>query len=445
MTTDPDFLRSFYRRLDPQIPADPSSGQYVKLYESPDLVPTDPVGEIKTTIEWSLGESAQLFSGFRGTGKTTELLRLEQELSRSPENVVVRCDMQDYLNLSTPIDVSDFLLAIAGAFGEELAKHADMAGANVIQEGYWRRFANWMVNTRVEVSELGISADLPVSPDLKLNLKQDPSFRQMLQKRLEGHIGPLTRETHQFFEDCYNEVVARKGQNARVIFLLDSIEQIRGAATNAAEVADSVVTLFHGHSDKLNLPHMHVVYTVPPWLKIKAPGVAGMYSGYQQIPCVKVRDRAGRAHGPGLDAMERIVLRRGDWRQLLGDRAALDEITLASGGYLRDLLRILQATLRLARNKPLPVSETVRRLAIAEIRNSYLPLSHADVVWLARVDASRACELPDGQRLSELARYFDNLLLMTYRNGDEWFGVHPLVVGAVRETAARIAAEETGE
>lgn len=429
-TNDQDFLKDFYQKLDPAIPADPGSSRYVKLYEVQDLVPTDPVDELKTAIDWSVVKSAQLFSGFRGTGKSTELRRLEVLLAADPLNVVVRCDMQDYLNLSTPVDVSDFLLAIAGAFGEELAKNPKLARAPVLTEGYWTRFAAWMTRTNVDLSEASLA--IGDVAELKLNLKQDPTFRQKLQKRLEGHIGPLARETHLFFEDCYKAVEAEFGEHVRLVFLLDSIEQIRGAATNGEAVADSVATLFHGHADKLRLPYIHVVYTVPPWLKIKAPSVASLYSGYQQIPCVKVRTREGAPHPPGLDALAKIVAQRGDWQRLLGDRAALDRISLASGGYLRDLFRILQATLRLARGKPLPASESVRQLAIDEIRNSYLPLSQADADWLRRVDDSHSCELPDGDRLPDLARYFDNLLVMTYRNGGEWFGVHPLVFEAVR-------------
>lgn len=433
-TSDQDFLKAFYNRVDPAVPTDPGSTQYVKLYEVEDLAPTDPVDELKTAIDWSPVQSAQLFSGFRGTGKSTELHRLEARLAEDGQNFVVRCDMQDYLNLSTPVDVSDFLLAIAGAFGDKLGEDPRMAGELLLKEGYWTRFTTWMTKTQVELSEVALSAEsLGVPAELKLNLKQDPSFRQKLQKRLEGHIGPLTREAHRFFEDCYKAVVARYGEEVRLVLLLDSIEQIRGGVTNAEQVADSVATLFHQHADKLRLPYIHVVYTVPPWLKIKAPSAAGLYSGYQQIPCVKVRLRDGTPHEPGLNALAAIVSQRGDWERLLGTREALDEISLASGGYLRDLFRMLQAVLRKARGKLLPASAEVRRLAVQEIGNSYLPLSQADLEWLGRVDATHTCELPSSEQLPDLARYFDNLLVMTYRNGDEWFGVHPLVVDAVRQ------------
>ncbi len=44
----------------------------------------------------------QLLSGFRGTGKSTELRRLKDQLQASGY-LVVLCDIEDYINLSTPI------------------------------------------------------------------------------------------------------------------------------------------------------------------------------------------------------------------------------------------------------------------------------------------------------------------------------------------------------
>ena len=76
---DSEFLKSFYQALSDR-PLDPVDDQrmYVPLYEDPTSAPTDPVHEMQTTIEWSSVESAQLFSGFRGTGKSTELRRLKR-------------------------------------------------------------------------------------------------------------------------------------------------------------------------------------------------------------------------------------------------------------------------------------------------------------------------------------------------------------------------------
>src|SRR5512142_370878 len=105
-TPQAEFLRLFYQNLGER-PLHPDQMQYVRLYDSSQgLVHADPVDQLATVIEWTESESVQLFSGFRGTGKTTELHRLAALLS-SRGCIVALCDMEDYFNLSTPVDISD--------------------------------------------------------------------------------------------------------------------------------------------------------------------------------------------------------------------------------------------------------------------------------------------------------------------------------------------------
>ncbi len=142
-----------------------------------------------------------------------------------------------------------------------------------------------------------------------------------------------------------------------------------------------------------------------------------------------------------LDALERVVRARGDWARLLGPRARLDRLTLASGGYLRDLFRLLQGVLRQARGGALPVEEATLDNAIHEVRNSYLPLARNDALWLSTIMGSHNTELVmhrasgshnDQNDLYNLSRFFDTHMVLCYRNGDEWYDVHPLLREEVR-------------
>ena len=74
--------------------------------------------QLALAVEWAT-ESVRLFSGYRGTGKSTELRRLKRRLEESG-HLVFLCDMEDYINLSTPVDVTDFLMAVAGSFDEAI-------------------------------------------------------------------------------------------------------------------------------------------------------------------------------------------------------------------------------------------------------------------------------------------------------------------------------------
>jgi hypothetical protein len=241
-------------------------------------------------------ESKQLFSGFRGTGKSTELHRLRQMLMSQGNTKVVLCDMEQYLNLTTPVDISDFLVSVAGALSDALEADPALLGKGMLKEGYWTRFKHFITTTKIELpdsSATGKAGDLGTG--IKINLKADPSFRQQVQARLEGHLGALSSDVKSFMEECLKALRERHGKDVRVVLLFDSVERIRGTSLNAEAVAASLETVFEGHADKLGFRYMHVVYTVPPWLKIKAPGVASLYDGSQQIPCVKVRGFDRRA------------------------------------------------------------------------------------------------------------------------------------------------------
>jgi len=427
MRDDATFLRSFYQALSDR-PLEPDDAWYVDLYHDPDLAPFDPVEQLATGIEWSGPASTHLFSGFRGTGKSTELRRLRARL-REGGAVVVLCDMSESLDLANPVDIADFLVAVAGAFGDALAS-PDLLGSEVPAGSYWSRLLSWLQRSHIELDSLGAGIG---SASLRANIRQDPTFRERLRERMEGHLGALVDDVQDYIASGVRALAASRGEGTQVVLLLDSIEQIRGTTLTSAEgVYASVEGLFSHHAARLHFPGVHVVYTVPPWLKIRSPGIAGSYGGMQLLPCVRVRSRDGRPWGPSLDALERLIHRRGDWARLLGNREQLDRICLASGGYLRDLFRILQSCLRLARNRSLPLSDDDISLALAEVRSSYLPLPRSDALWLAEVQGSQRTgldvhEAGPNKSLYQLSRFFDTHMILGYRSGEEWYDVHPLL------------------
>lgn len=109
---------------------------------------------------------------------------------------------------------------------------------------------------------------------------------------------------------------------------------------------------------------------------------------------------------------------------------------MLSGGHLRDLLRILAEVLRRAQR--VPVGEPTIDAAIHQIRNEFLPIADADAAWLSRVAATHRASLSEAARLPDLARFFDSHLILSYRNGEEWFDIHPLVAEEVAHQVATL-------
>src|SRR5437016_5114414 len=91
--------KEIYGRLTDR-PLEPDDPLYLAIYEQRGW--EDPIRLLEDHIELSAGESLQLFSGFRGSGKTTELLRLKQRLEKA-DYLVLYSDFLNYVNPSEPL------------------------------------------------------------------------------------------------------------------------------------------------------------------------------------------------------------------------------------------------------------------------------------------------------------------------------------------------------
>jgi hypothetical protein len=430
------YLREFFQALE-EGPLEPTDKRYVALYEDSALEQDDPIEILARNITYTAGDSVQLFSGFRGTGKSTELRRLRVTLQERGYRVFL-ADMSHYLNLSSRVDVSDFLMAVAGATGELVAE-GNILATDPTKLGYWQRCIDFLTRTRIDLKELGVEAGIPGGKlNLKANLRSDPRFVRRLQDQMANHLGAFVEHIRQYFTELSNHLIAEDvAAPSKLVLLVDSVERIRGSSANAEEVQSSVETLFASHADKLRIPGYHVVYTVPPYLKVRYAGLGGEYGlgGVQVLPTLKVRVRGtDRPFPPGLDALERVVANRGDWGRLLGRRETLDRLSVTSGGHLRDLLRLV--TDLIVRAKTLPVSNATVDRAIEQLRQEYLPIADADARWLMRISRTNRAELEELGSLPSLARFLDTHLVLCYRNGAEWYDLHPLIRDVVEDQVA---------
>jgi hypothetical protein len=428
------YLREFYTAVSDG-PLDPGSPEYVPLYDDPGLGLEDPVKLLARHIEWSPSESStQLLSGFRGSGKSTELRRLRGRLV-DDGYLVLLFDLFDYLSPSLPLDVSDFLMVVAGAISDQLeALGAIPAGS--AQESYWTRLTNFL-KTRVEFDEIVVGLE-PLQ--VKASLSADPSFRQKLQARAAGHLAALVEDMRDYVRKAIAAIPDER-RGSGVVLLADSIENVSGTLSNASAVQESVERLFTSHAEHLRLPEIHAIYTVPPWLKIRAPGISTRYSGgLQLLHPMKVREPTGSREPvqPALDALCEIVSARGDWERLLGERDVLDRLSLETGGHLRDLLKLL--TEIVVRADRLPVDGRTVEHAITQMRSELLPIAEDDALWLKRIAETHDVSLAEIERLPRLVTFLDSHLVLCYRNGEDWYDVHPLVREEIASIAERAAA-----
>jgi len=436
---DRQFLKRVYRDLDDR-PLQPGDPRYQPPYMHEGC--EDPILLLQNSIEFADGESLNLFSGFRGSGKTTELFRLQKQL-QDAGYVVLYADALNYISPAAPIQISELLTILAGAFSDAVQElHIDLAA-----ESYWTRFSNWLTRTEVGVKELGVKVEAGADPvkaglDLKLELKTSPSFRQRLSKALIGRIGEFHAEVKAFFEDGFKAIRKSRGDDVQVVFLFDSLEQIRGSLSNEQEVTRSVELLFSNYLKLLAIPYLHVVYTVPPWLKFLLPGMNTIV-----LPCLRMwkKDAERTQWEPGICALRGLVERRFSAEGLerfFGPNpfSRAGKLIDLCGGHFRDLLLLLRETV--LRATSLPVSDEAIDAAIIRVRSNYLPISLEDAQWLAQIERERATVLKSTEpsEISRLTRFLDTHIVLYIRNGEEWYDVHPLVREEVRAIAANATA-----
>jgi hypothetical protein len=392
---------------------------------------SDSVQQLADYIDFSESAGAYLFTGNRGTGKTTELLRLAKILDGYGLEVFY-VDMTEYLNLSQRVEISDFLISVLGAFSEKVGQRI---GSEPGKKGFFERVCDFL-QTDVKFSEFNIKG--PV--EFKAALNQNPTFKDKLQIATRGHLEQLVKQGRDFALEAVMQIRHKRGdKNRKVVLIVDSVERLRGVgdASDVQEVFKSAETLFSSHSDKLRFTGLNVVYTVPPYLQALAGALGASYAGgqiyalpsvhvYQCKPAPGLRPAVSK---PGVDKMLAIVAKRyPDWSAFFTENQ-LSRLATSSGGDLRDFFRMMRLTLTRtpAAVAELPVPDFFLDDAENAVRNDMLPIADIDRKWLAKISLSHEPELPSLDELPNFARLQQGKYLLNYRNGESWYDVHPLL------------------
>ena len=416
--TDREYRKAFYHALNVHQGASMLSEKeeferyYVPIYDQPDgPVGPDLVKEMATAIDFTTGGSVQLLAGYRGAGKTTELLRLCRVLDRDVY-VPVYWDIEDYFNTELPLEEGAFFIGLAAGFVD------NCEGAGIPKEKLIDRIRGFFNRIEVDSSAVLDTSAGPASFNIKAALQDDTSFRNQVKKALSSNRRRFKEEIHAFFD----AMVDAMPEGKIPVFIVDSLDHYRGRTGTFDEVRESVESLFSVYSSELALPRMHVIYTVPVYVK-----PIGWGGQIWPVLNVKVRERDGSDCREGIDLLRRVLARRapdGDPERLLGNQ--VDRVIRASGGLFRDLFRLVSALL--LKDGRLPVSVTEIN-GVERQQRSHIATGLSEEQWeiLATVKKTHQLRAPR-EHLAEAWALQALGYVLCYRNGEVyWFGVHPLL------------------
>ncbi len=424
-------LKAFHKEIQNSKPLEADSPLYVPILQQNPAA--DPILQLFQRIDFAESESVNLLTGFRGNGKSTELLRLKK-LLEGQGHVVILTNMQQYVMMTKPLELGDFLLSmIAALVNEAVNKH----GIKPIKGSPLERLWLFLTETNIEIGSIEDEENVVIGSNIGIRLQRDANFKKQVQEKLRGNLDGLVQKAQEYILELVAALKAGDGDK-KIVLLVDSLEQVRGVGDDAQSVYDSIVELFSGQAANLALPQLHVVYTVPPFLIPSAPNIARNLGGNPVCiwPNIHVCKKDGADDSAGLEIMQAIIQRRyQDWDKFYS-QTQLFQLAASSGGDIRDFFRLVRegllglSTARMSSDadKPTKVSDEILKRAITQLTNEFQPIPENDRKQLQRIHTSKQSALEDMNDLPTLTRFLDANMIMNYLNGEPWYDVHPAVI-----------------
>ena len=377
-------------------------------------------------------QSTHLFSGFRGTGKTTELGRLATWLE-AYGFTVLRVSARKYHHLTTALSREELAILLAAGIGEAaLEVLGEGALGQLAKQGVWEKLSGGLEKLFKE-SELTFEFG---PAKLKPALYRGEGLKIQLEQALRDRPDRTRELLHGLVHDITAAIHPRQ-----IVVLVDDLEKFDVPTTRVVEVYTQMQELFFASADLFELPGCHVVYTVPPYVALLNRSIKEKYAGnLHLLPCVKVRSRppTHEPYAPGIAALTRLIEQRVDLDALLGPHRddCMRRLVIASGGNLRDLLSLVRDCVRPALDAGLPVGPDIVEQAI-QLHAAHFRLTREPFELIRDIRVRGDLLDVDEARQRGFADALDQRLLLCYWNGDFWYDAHPMIEAQLDAVAPR--------
>jgi len=451
-------LRSFYQATHPSqalVPDDPRDRQYYI-----DFAPVRggrAIEKIQNKIAYFSPDdpTCTLFTGYIGSGKSTELLQLKKALEGDGFQVVY-FESSDDLELAD-LDIPDVLLAISRRICDTLDRvEIDKPrGFMVLLQGAAKILQTEFDLTQVELGipeKVGIPGGLKFTADdggkvslgfgigqITAKAKSDPSVRE----KLNQYLAPRTIKLLEMVnKEILEPAIAKLKEQGKkgLVTIVDNLDRIESRSKIPGRPQPEYIFVDRG--EYLAKLRCHTIYTMPLSLKFSNDyGILTQrFDDPKVLPMIPVYRADGSDRQDSMKLLRNMVLARAfpelspDLEETACDRAiaeifdsreTLDRLCRISGGHVRDLLRLLHTWIE--EEMSLPLTRETLEGVIGNFRNEMiLPIS--DTEWKLLRKVRRTKKVSDGEGYQQLIR---SRFAFEYReDGKSWFDVNPILAEA---------------
>lgn len=433
----PGLITALYRELDPLRPL---NADEVDLYVDWQSRLDPDQADIKSRLTREFLRQAtpertivRLLTGHRGSGKTTELLRVKQELADRAEGERVFTSMLfalEWLDLED-IRAEDVVLQMV----RQLV--ADLEDAGISFGGH--RFASFFRDLWEQVRKIRPDSVEVGTDPLKFSFKMPsfPSARREFREVLRTRLPTLNRLVTGELLPAARRQLAERGF-ADILLIVDDLDKINHRLLEDERTSNHEALFLHS-SDAFRALSCSLLMTVPVevvYSTARQPLADSYGAPPYSLPVIAIEDHERRQITDAEAALVELVGRRA--RSVRGDADAdpiacayalfddperLMEVVRASGGHVRSLLRLMTQVLGEVDDLPL-TNRTVDAFLPRAARDLATGLTPTDRRVLAEVAAAR--DQIDHERFFPLLR---DQYIFRYQHGnsDAWFDVNPLL------------------
>ena len=276
-----------------------------------------------------------LFSGYRGNGKTTELFQLVHRIEGKYKTLYF--DAPEELDLND-MAFPDLLLGIAKMVAEKMEEEEQPLPKELLKrvgEWFYERLIEKTLETKKELAAEGRIGTPPwfsfIMGKIIGTMKTSTDDRKIIRQKLSSDIAKLIEYVNDLL-DAARKITRDKTQKDLLV-IIDSLDRLYPRLE---------IDLFKYNGDNLKRLKCHFIYVVPVSLLYDPSARLLPFDDPLIMPTIPVLHRDGSPNEVSINLL----------REVLGKRFVLDviltrpeetsrEFILASGGHIRDLIRML--------------------------------------------------------------------------------------------------------
>jgi len=379
-----------------------------------------------------------LFSGFKGCGKSTELLRLKRELDMDfvihifsvtekldPNNLTISEILITVMkDLFTFVDENYKKIKLSDKLLENLENWAASVYTEEINYKYYdgKISAGGGINT-------GFGKILNVFAKLGLDFGAGRKFNEITKKEVKQTLSELILNCNLLINEIKDQLDKIGKRN--IIFIIEDLEKLN------LEIAEGI---FYDYPKQLTDISCCFIYTFPISLVYhhRYNIIKNEFDEIFVLPMIKVHDKSGKEYPPGIDSIEKIIFKR--IRNELVSPDLLKKFINASGGCLRDLFRMLKLAAGNALDREKEVIEDIDfQYSFNNLKKDYYnTISYNEKNNMSAEDyykiLAKCCNSTDKKPMDEkgLMDLKHNMSILEY-NEESWFDVHPAVKAILKE------------